>query len=69
MIFDADYLVWYVSQFMTLLPGDIINTGTPQGVGMGYDPPRFLAAGDVVEAHIESLGRQRQVFRDFGMGL
>jgi len=69
MIFDVDHLVWYVSQFMTLLPGDIINTGTPQGVGAGFDPPRFLTAGDVVEAHIESLGRQRQVFRDFEMGL
>jgi 2-keto-4-pentenoate hydratase/2-oxohepta-3-ene-1,7-dioic acid hydratase in catechol pathway len=48
---------------MTLLPGDVIATGTPPGVGMGMKPPRYLQAGDVVELGIEGLGRQRQVVR------
>lgn len=64
MIFGVDYLIWYLSQFMVLEPGDLINTGTPAGVGMGRDPQRFLAAGDVVELEIEGLGRQRQLVRD-----
>lgn len=63
MIFGVDHLVWYVSQFMTLEPGDIINTGTPAGVGLGFDPPRYLTAGDVVDVRIEGLGQQRHVFR------
>ncbi len=50
----------YLSRFMTLLPGDVISTGTPAGVGMGFNPPVFLKAGDVVELGIEGLGRQRQ---------
>ncbi|BDZ41948.1 2-hydroxyhepta-2,4-diene-1,7-dioate isomerase [Paraoerskovia sediminicola] len=62
MIFDVDHLVWYVSQFMTLLPGDVINTGTPEGVGSGFTPPKFLRAGSVVEVEIEGLGRQRHTF-------
>ena len=61
MIFDVATLVSYVSQFMTLLPGDIISTGTPAGVGLGVKPePRYLHAGDVVELGIEGLGAQRQ---------
>jgi len=60
MIFDVPTLVSYLSRFMTLLPGDVISTGTPHGVGMGFDPPVFLKAGDVVELAIEGLGRQRQ---------
>ncbi len=60
MIFGVDYLVSYVSQFMSLQPGDIISTGTPPGVGLGMKPPRFLAPGDVVELEIGGLGRQRQ---------
>lgn len=60
MIFGVDHLVWYLSQFMVLEPGDLINTGTPAGVGLGQDPPRFLADGDLVEVEIEGLGRQRQ---------
>jgi 2-keto-4-pentenoate hydratase/2-oxohepta-3-ene-1,7-dioic acid hydratase in catechol pathway len=59
MIFPVDHLVWYVSQFMTLYPGDLILTGTPEGVGSGYEPPRFLRAKDIVETHISGLGRQR----------
>jgi 2,4-diketo-3-deoxy-L-fuconate hydrolase len=60
MIFDVPYLVWYLSQFMVLEPGDLINTGTPPGVGLGMDPPRFLAVGDVMELGITGLGSQRQ---------
>ncbi|HUL76529.1 MAG TPA: fumarylacetoacetate hydrolase family protein [Vicinamibacteria bacterium] len=60
MIFDVPTLVSYLSRFMTLLPGDVISTGTPHGVGLGFDPPVFLKAGDVVELAIEGLGRQRQ---------
>ena len=60
MIFDVPTLVSYLSRFMTLLPGDVISTGTPAGVGLGFAPPVFLKAGDVVELGIEGLGRQRQ---------
>jgi len=60
MIFGVAHLVSYLSRFMTLLPGDVISTGTPAGVAMGFDPPAFLKAGDVVELGIERLGRQRQ---------
>jgi len=60
MVFDVPALVSYLSRFMTLLPGDVISTGTPPGVGLGLDPPVFLKAGDVVELGIEGLGRQRQ---------
>lgn len=59
MIFDVPEIVRYVSNVMTLSPGDIINTGTPQGVGFGFTPPRYLAAGDVVETSIHGLGTQR----------
>jgi len=65
MIFDVPTLVSYVSQFMTLLPGDIISTGTPAGVGMGMNPPSFLKAGDVVELGIEGLGESRQEVKDY----
>ena len=61
MLFDVPTLVSYVSQFMTLLPGDVISTGTPAGVGLGMKPePRYLQAGDVVELGITGLGTQRQ---------
>jgi 2-keto-4-pentenoate hydratase/2-oxohepta-3-ene-1,7-dioic acid hydratase in catechol pathway len=59
MIFPVAYLVSHISQFMTLLPGDVIATGTPAGVGMGCKPPRYLRAGDVLECGVEALGRQR----------
>jgi len=61
MIYGVRFLVSYLSQFMTLHPGDIIATGTPRGVGAGFNPPRFLRHGDVVELGIEGLGRQRQI--------
>ncbi len=60
MIFGVYHIVSYVSQFMTLLPGDVISTGTPSGVGMGFKPPRYLKPGDVVELGIEGLGEQKQ---------
>ena len=62
MVFDVPTLVSYVSQFMTLLPGDVISTGTPAGVALGMKPaPQFLKAGDIVELGISGLGRQRQI--------
>jgi 2-keto-4-pentenoate hydratase/2-oxohepta-3-ene-1,7-dioic acid hydratase in catechol pathway len=60
MIFGVAKLVSYCSQFMTLLPGDIISTGTPPGVAMGMKPPRFLKPGDVMQLGIQGLGEQRQ---------
>ena len=64
MAFSPYELVHYISQFMTLEAGDLINTGTPAGVGLGMDPPTYLKAGDVVELEIVGLGRQRQVCAD-----
>lgn len=61
MVYGVAHIVSYLSQFMTLEPGDIISTGTPPGVGMGFNPPRYLKAGDVVELGIEGLGQQKQV--------
>ena len=60
LIFGVDEIVSYVSQFMTLLPGDVIPTGTPSGVGMGFKPPRFLKPGDRVQLSVEGLGEQNQ---------
>ena len=60
MIFNVPTLVSYVSQFMTLLPGDVISTGTPATVGLGMNPPRYLKDGDFVELGIERLGESRQ---------
>jgi 2-keto-4-pentenoate hydratase/2-oxohepta-3-ene-1,7-dioic acid hydratase in catechol pathway len=60
MIFDCAKLVSYVSHFMTLMPGDVITTGTPPGVGLGMKPPTYLKKGDVVTLGIEGLGAQRQ---------
>ena len=60
MIFGVAEIVSYLSRFMRLVPGDIIATGTPQGVGMGMKPQRFLKPGDVMEVEVEGLGRQRQ---------
>jgi len=60
MIFSIDFIVSYISQYMTLQPGDIIFTGTPFGVGLGLNPPRYLSEGDVVELGIDGLGTQIQ---------
>ena len=61
LIFNIPYLVSYTSQFMTLLPGDIISTGTPAGVGLGMKPPVYLKEGDVIELGVDGLGEARQV--------
>ena len=60
MVFPVAVLISYVSHFMTLLPGDVIATGTPAGVGMGCKPPEYLKPGDLVELGVEGLGKQRQ---------
>ena len=65
MIFNVAQIVSYVSQFMTLMPGDVITTGTPPGVGMGMKPPLFLKAGDVLTLGIDGLGEQRQLVVPF----
>jgi 2-keto-4-pentenoate hydratase/2-oxohepta-3-ene-1,7-dioic acid hydratase in catechol pathway len=65
MIFGVAKVVSYVSQFMTLMPGDVITTGTPPGVGMGMKPPVFLKKGDVITLGVEGLGTQRQVVVPF----
>jgi len=65
LIFNVPFVVSYVSQFMTLLPGDVISTGTPAGVGLGFDPPVFLRPGDVVELGADHLGEQRQLVKRF----
>lgn len=64
-VFGIPKLVSYISEFMTLLPGDIISTGTPFGVGLGLDPPRFLRPGDVVELGIDNLGSSKQTARAY----
>jgi 2-keto-4-pentenoate hydratase/2-oxohepta-3-ene-1,7-dioic acid hydratase in catechol pathway len=60
MVYGVAHLVSYLSQFMTLHPGDVISTGTPPGVGLGMKPPRYLKPGEVVELGIQGLGQQRQ---------
>jgi 2-keto-4-pentenoate hydratase/2-oxohepta-3-ene-1,7-dioic acid hydratase in catechol pathway len=60
MVFKPDFLVYYLSQFMVLEPGDLINTGTPPGVGLGFKPPVYLKDGDVMQLQIEGLGTQTQ---------
>ncbi|MFK7810887.1 MAG: fumarylacetoacetate hydrolase family protein [Maribacter sp.] len=64
-VFNIPESISYISQFMTLLPGDVISTGTPFGVGLGFNPPRYLNPGDVVELGIEGLGTSKQVARAF----
>ena len=66
LVFGVFHLVSYISQFMTLLPGDVISTGTPSGVGMGLNPPRYLKPGDTVTLGIEGLGVARQDVRGYG---
>lgn len=62
MVFGVDHLVWYISQFMVLQPGDVINSGTPAGVAMGTPGEPYLRAGDVVELSVDGLGSQRHTF-------
>ena len=65
LIFNVPQVVSYISQFMTLLPGDVISTGTPHGVGLGLKPPVFLKGGDVVTLGMDGLGEQRQVAKNY----
>ncbi len=65
LIFRIPKLVSYISQFMTLLPGDLISTGTPAGVGLGFDPPVYLKPGDVLELGMDGLGAARQVVKSY----
>ena len=60
MVFGVAHLVSYISRYMTLMPGDVISTGTPAGVGLGQRPPTYLKAGDIIELGIDGLGEQRQ---------
>lgn len=64
-IFNVQHVVSHISQFMTLLPGDIISTGTPFGVGLGLNPPTFLKHGDIVELGIDGLGVSKQVCKNY----
>ena len=68
MVFGVAHLVSYISRYMTLMPGDVISTGTPAGVGLGLKPPTYLKPGDVIELGIEGLGRQRQDVVAYGSG-
>ncbi|EHQ27772.1 fumarylacetoacetate hydrolase family protein [Mucilaginibacter paludis] len=65
LIFKIPFLISYLSQFMTLLPGDVISTGTPAGVGLGFKPPIYLKAGDVVELGIDGLGTSKQTVKAY----
>jgi 2-keto-4-pentenoate hydratase/2-oxohepta-3-ene-1,7-dioic acid hydratase in catechol pathway len=64
-IFNVPFVIAYVSQFMTLLPGDVISTGTPAGVGLGFKPPIYLKDGDVVELGIDGLGTSKQYVKNY----
>jgi 2-keto-4-pentenoate hydratase/2-oxohepta-3-ene-1,7-dioic acid hydratase in catechol pathway len=63
LIFGIDHCIWYISQFMELKAGDIINTGTPQGVGMGFKPEKYIHGGEIVETGIEGIGTIRSAVR------
>jgi len=65
LIFNVPFLIAYASQFMTLLPGDVISTGTPAGVGLGMKPPVYLTPGDIVELGIDGLGQSRQELKAY----
>ncbi|UXX79862.1 fumarylacetoacetate hydrolase family protein [Reichenbachiella carrageenanivorans] len=64
-IFNVQHVISYLSQFMSLMPGDVISTGTPEGVGFGFKPPVYLKGGDVVELGIEGLGSSRQEVKNY----
>ena len=66
LIFKIPFIVHYISQFMTLLPGDVISTGTPHGVGLGMKPePVYIKEGDVIELGIDELGTSKQVAKNW----
>ena len=62
MVFSPNHIVYYMSQFMKLEAGDLISSGTPFGVGLGFKPPQYLSAGDVEELSIDGLGSQKQLY-------
>ena len=66
MVYPVRHLVSYISQFMSLQPGDVISTGTPPGVGMGMDPPTYLKPGQTMRLGVEGLGVQRRNVRAYG---
>jgi 2-keto-4-pentenoate hydratase/2-oxohepta-3-ene-1,7-dioic acid hydratase in catechol pathway len=66
LLFGIDHIVWYISQFMELFPGDVINTGTPFGVGLGFKPPVYLAVGDSIKTGIEGIGEISNKCVEFG---
>lgn len=68
LLFGIDHIVWYISQFMELHPGDIINTGTPFGVGLGFKPPRYLSVGDTIRTGIEGIGEIESRMVEYGRG-
>jgi 5-carboxymethyl-2-hydroxymuconate isomerase len=59
MVFGVSQLISYVSEFMSLNPGDVLTTGSPHGVAAGFDPPKWLRVGDIIEMGIDGLGEQR----------
>jgi len=65
LLFGINHIVWYISQFMELFPGDVINTGTPAGVGMGFNPTKYLRAGQLIETGISGIGEIRNTCVDF----
>ncbi len=65
LLFGINHIVWYISQFMELFPGDVINTGTPAGVGMGWSPTKYLRAGQVIETGISGIGEIKNKVVDF----
>ncbi|MEG3768693.1 fumarylacetoacetate hydrolase family protein, partial [Alteromonas sp. 14N.309.X.WAT.G.H12] len=67
MVYKVPFLIHYISQFMSLQPGDIISTGTPPGVGLGMTPPRYLKEGDTIRLEIENLGQQQQSVARFSL--
>jgi 2-keto-4-pentenoate hydratase/2-oxohepta-3-ene-1,7-dioic acid hydratase in catechol pathway len=68
LLYGIDHIVWYISQFMELFPGDVINTGTPFGVGMGFKPPVYLKAGDVLKTGIEGIGEITNHIKAYSKG-
>ena len=65
LIFGINHIVWYISQFMELKAGDVINTGTPEGVGMGFKPEKFLVGGEIIETGIDGIGQIKSKVRRF----
>lgn len=65
LLFDVNHIVWYLSQFMELFPGDVINTGTPQGVGMAFNPTKYLSVGQVIHSGIEGIGEIKSTVIDY----